>query len=225
MTHLTHDDSISRKALQVYAPKTEPQAPHHAALPPTLAAALRQRIDTVEVERLQRDVGLQVEEDWQTPAGDLVTVRYSVTAGATDGYLTDAVDGRPLRGAAVCRSRHVVARLAWCLACRQPTCGRCPDYVRSCALCSGIFCGRCVATEDGRCAACSDLRKLGVLRRRKVGAGWTADAWQGEGPASITTVTRVEGRWSVKRAEGAENFPVPVDDDRQRLLEGLLGSR
>jgi hypothetical protein len=221
-SYLTTDEAPLHEAHQTFAGRIAPRAPRRAALSTATASALRRWADNVAVERLHRDIGLRVEEDWRTTTGEIVTVRYTVRAGFAEGYLTDEVDGRALRGAVLCRSRHVVASVSWCLSCREPTCGACVDHVSPCALCGGAFCGRCTVTNDGRCAACSDLRKLSMLARRRIGAGWTADAWQGTGPASVTTVTRSDGGWSVSRAEGERWIPVPVDPERRRLLETCL---
>lgn len=193
-------------------------------VPPEVAAALREWVDNRPVERLRRSVALRVAEDWQLPAGGILTVEYRVPAGSTDGYLTDAVTGKPLVTAYACRDWHLVAEIAVCAHCLTGTCAQCPQPATACSLCGGWVCGRCAA-GDGRCPACAAIQKPGVLARRKLQVPRGAQVWHGATDRCQVTVWDEGGVWSLRRKDhtGTTDSELPgwwVEEIR-RFLPGL----
>ncbi|GAA1817468.1 DEAD/DEAH box helicase family protein [Planosporangium flavigriseum] len=216
--------AMERATLADYWPGMRPQAPEgRSDLPPSLVAALRERISGRPTERLTRDIGLHIREQWQLPAGDIATVEYRVPPGESAGYLTDAATGEPLSVAQLCRSHHVATRLDKCASCDEPTCAACPDKVRRCALCARTVCGRCIATADGRCAACSTFRKLGMMERRRLKVPWGATVWQGGDTQTVVTVERVKGVWRLERASEHGVVEFPLEGKRLELFQQIVG--
>ncbi|GAA5192658.1 hypothetical protein GCM10023322_52750 [Rugosimonospora acidiphila] len=167
-------------------------------VPAGVAETLREWVDTRRVERLRRGIALRVAEDWQLPAGGILTVEYRVAPGGTDGYLTDAVTGKPLVTAYACRDLHVVAEIAVCPHCLTGTCARCPQPAKPCALCGGWVCGQCAAA-DGRCPACAAIHKPGTFARRRLQVPRGARVWHGATERCQVTVWEEDGVWSLRR--------------------------
>ncbi|GII25716.1 helicase-related protein [Planosporangium mesophilum] len=211
------------QALADHSPGDEPRAPYgQGSLPAPLAARLRERVAARPLERLTRDLGLHVEEQWWLPVDEIVTVTYRLLPGQVDGYLTDAVTGKPLRVARLCRSRHVVERPDRCASCDEPTCAVCPDRVQRCSLCVRTVCGRCIAAADGRCIACVDFRKLGMLERRRVGKPLSASVWQAKDTHTTITVIRAREQWTLERSGQHGTVAFPLNGPRLSLFQSSV---
>jgi hypothetical protein len=173
--------------------------PGRIGIPEDVARALLERVRDREIEQLTGEIALAIRDQWRLANGDILEVRYHVPAGETQGYLIDAVTGRQLTIARICRAHHIVEHVKTCHTCTTDTCGACPDQVQPCTLCATAVCGQCAVSADRRCPACSRLRKVGLLDRRRLGVPAGVDAWYGADPRAQVLIRNDRGQWSVTR--------------------------